>query len=114
MGLFAEYVCNLTGYDKYLPASGGAEACETAVKAARRWGYYVKGIEDGKAQVVVAKNNFWGRSITGSGACTDPLRFTAFGPFTPGFPIVEYNNLEALETMLKNDPNICAVMLEPI
>lgn len=60
------------------------------------------------------KNCFWGRSITGSGACTDPLRYNAFGPFTPGFPIVEYNNIKALEEMLSVDKNICGVFLEPI
>ena len=93
LGPFAEYLCNLLGYDKFLPSSSGVEACESAVKLARRWGYTVKGVEPNKASVVLMKNNFWGRSITASGACDDPVRFTNFGPFTPGLPLVSYNNV---------------------
>ena len=67
------------------------------MKAARRWGYTVKGVEKDKATVIMAKGNFWGRSITASGACDDPTRFKDFGPYTDSFPLVEYNNLVALE-----------------
>lgn len=70
----------------------GVEAGETAVKLARRWGYVKKMIPDNKAVVIVAKGNFWGRTITASGACDDPSRYTNFGPFTPGFELVPYND----------------------
>lgn len=86
----------LFGYDKILPMNSGVEACESAVKLARKWGYTVKGVDADQAKVVLAKNNFWGRSITASGACDDPKRYNGFGPFTPGFPLVEYNNIPAL------------------
>jgi ornithine--oxo-acid transaminase len=114
LGKFGEFICNLTGYDKFLPANGGCEACESAVKFARRWGYRVKGVESNKASVIMAKNNFWGRSITASGACDDPSRYTDFGPFTPGFNLVDYNDLGALERQLQADKNTVAVYLEPI
>ena len=97
LGEFAEYLCNLLGYDKFMPANGGCEGCEGAVKAARRWGYTVKGVESNKATVIMAKNNFWGRSITASGASDDPFRYKDFGPYTDAFPLVEFNNLKALE-----------------
>ena len=114
LGEFAEYICTKLGYDKFLPASGGAEACETAVKAARRWGYYVKGVEDDKASVIMAINNFWGRSITGSGACSDPMRYKHFGPYTPGFPLAAYNSISAIREQLDADKNCVGIMLEPI
>ncbi len=75
MGDTAEYLCKLLKYDKMLPMNAGVEACETAVKLARRWGYVKKGIPDNQAVVFVAKGNFWGRSITASGACDDPIRY---------------------------------------
>jgi ornithine--oxo-acid transaminase len=114
LGQFAEYLCNLLGYDKFLPSSSGVEACESACKVARRWGYEVKNVRDNEAQIVMARNNFWGRSITASGACDDPSRFKHFGPFTPGFPLVPYGDIQALENYLKFDQNVVAVMFEPI
>ena len=114
LGVFAEYICNLTGYDKFLPSSGGVEACESACKLARRWGYNVKGVEANKAHIIMCNGNFWGRSITASGACDDDSRSKNFGPFTPGFPLVDYNNLEALEAQMMREPNLVAVYLEPI
>ena len=114
LGKFGEFICNLTGYDKFLPANGGCEGCESAVKFARRWGYVVKKVPDHQASVIMARNNFWGRSITASGACDDPIRYNAFGPFTPGFPLVDYNDLNAIEAELKANPNTVAVYLEPI
>jgi ornithine--oxo-acid transaminase len=81
---------------------------------ARRWGYRVKGIPSNKANLLFPTGNFWGRTITASGACDDPSRYTDFGPFTAGFELFEYNNVEALRTKLKNDPNICGVCIEPI
>jgi ornithine--oxo-acid transaminase len=114
MGPFCEYFCNLIGYEKFLPSSGGVEACESACKLARRWGYVVKGIEDNKANILMAKKCFWGRSITAASGCDDPLRMKHFGPFTPGFPLVDYDDVEAIENYLKNDPNCAGVMLESI
>jgi ornithine--oxo-acid transaminase len=114
MGKFGEMICKLTGYDKFMPANGGCEACESACKYARRWGYHVKGVESDKAGIIMANNNFWGRSITASGACDDPSRYTDFGPFTPGFPLVDYDDLGAIEKQLQEDPNLVAVYLEPI
>jgi ornithine--oxo-acid transaminase len=73
--------------------NSGVEAVETAVKLARRWGYNVKGIPDDKANVLIAKGCFWGRSITASGACDDPTRYARFGPFTPGFELVNYDDV---------------------
>ena len=114
MGAFSKQLCDLLGYEKFLPSSTGVEACESACKLARRWGYVVKGVEHDKASIVMAKGCFWGRSITASGGCDDPSRYDNFGPFTPGFPLVDYNNLPQLEAYFKSDPNCCAVMLEPI
>jgi ornithine--oxo-acid transaminase len=114
LGPFSEYICALLGYDKFMPMNSGAEACESACKIARRWGYVVKGVEHDKASIIMMKNNFWGRSITGSGACDDPIRYTNFGPFTPGFPLVAYNDVEAVEDYLKSDPNCVGIMIEPI
>jgi ornithine--oxo-acid transaminase len=114
MGEFGEYISKLSGYEKMMPANGGCEACESAIKFARKWGYNVKKVEHDKAGVIMANNNFWGRSITASGACDDPSRYTDFGPFTPGFPLVDYDNLEAIEHQLQTNPNNVAVYLEPI
>lgn len=98
-----------------LPMNTGVEACETAVKIARRWGYVKKGIPDNQAQVVVANGNFWGRSITASGACDDPSRYTHFGPFTPGFPLVPYDDVNSIKQLFERDgKNIAAIMFEPI
>lgn len=110
----AEYLCNLLGYDKFLPGSSGVEACEAAVKLARKWGYRVKGVQDNNANILLASNCFWGRSITACGASTDPTRSADFGPFTPGFSFAEYNNVEAVKAHLENTPNCVAVMLESI
>lgn len=113
-GPFSEFMSKTFGYDKLLPSSSGVEACESAVKLARRWGYVVKGVPDGKAEVLFPKGCFWGRSIAAISGCDDPSRYAGFGPLCPGFPLVEYNNLEALEKVLSENPNIVAYMLEPI
>lgn len=112
-GPYAEYITTLFGYDKLLPMNTGVEAGETAVKLARRWGYDVKGIAKYKAKIVFARNNFWGRSLAAVSSSTDPSSFEGFGPFMPGFEVVEYNNLDALEKQLM-DPNTAAFMVEPI
>lgn len=90
----AELICNMTGYDKLLAQSSGVETCESAVKVARRWGYVKKGIPDGQANILLMNNVFWGRSITASGANSDPSRSRLFGPFTPGFSLVDFNSTE--------------------
>ena len=115
MGDTAEYLCKLLGYDKFLPMNSACEGAETAVKLARRWGYNVKGIPDNEAIVIVMKGAFWGRSITASGASDDPIRYERFGPFTPGFELVDYNNIPALRKKFEEKgKNICAVKVEPI
>jgi ornithine--oxo-acid transaminase len=114
MGTFAEYLGDLLGYDKYLPSSSGVEACESACKLARRWGYVVKKVQHNQASILMAKGCFWGRSITASGGCDDPVRMANFGPFTPGFPLVAYDDVEAIENYFKFDPNCVGLMLEPI
>lgn len=98
-----------------LPMNSGVEACETACKIARKWGYVKKGIPDNQARIVVMEGNFWGRTITASGACDDPSRYTNFGPFTPGFDLCPYDDAKALEEIFeKNKGTTCAVLLEPI
>jgi ornithine--oxo-acid transaminase len=114
MGPTCKYLCELLGYDKFLPMNSGAEAGETAVKLARRWGYVKKGIPDNQAKVVCMEGNFWGRTITASGACDDPSRYDKFGPFTPGFPLVPFNDIGAIKKMFEADKNIAAILLEPI
>jgi ornithine--oxo-acid transaminase len=116
MGVAGEYLCKAFGYDKMLPMNAGVEAAETACKMARRWGYVKKGIPDNEATIVMANGNFWGRTITASGACDDPSRYNGFGPFTPGFPLIDFNDAKAFEDIL-NSPegkNVCAIFLEPI
>jgi ornithine--oxo-acid transaminase len=102
----------MTGFDMSLPMNSGAEAVETAVKAARRWGYRVKGIPSDKAEIICATNNFHGRTVTIVSFSTDEQYRSDFGPMTPGFPIVEYGNVEDIRA--KITPNTAAVMLEPI
>ena len=110
----SKFVCDFLGYEQFLAASSGVEACEGAVKLARKWGYVVKGIEEDRADIILANGCFWGRSISASGNCSDPMRGKHFGPHTPGFPLVPYDDLVALEYQLQNNPNVAAVMFEPI
>ena len=114
LGDFADYLTDLIGYDKLIPMNTGCEADETACKMARRWGYRVKGIPHDKANILFPTGNFWGRSITASGACDDPSRYTDFGPFTDGFELFPYDDVEGLRAKLEADPNICAICIEPI
>lgn len=113
LGQYARFVCEYFQYERMLPMNSGVEACETAVKLARRWGYDVKGIPDGKAKIVFVEGNFWGRSIAAISSSTDPTSFKGFGPYVPGFEIIPYNNLPALEKALE-DPHVAAFMCEPI
>ena len=96
LGEFEAKVAQLFGYDRVLPMNTGVEACETAVKLCRKWAYEVKGVPGNRAKIIVAKNNFWGRSIAAISASTDPASFTNFGPFVPGFLPIDYNSLPAL------------------
>ena len=113
LGEYEAYITKYFGYDKVLPMNTGVEGGETAIKLARKWGYNVKGIEENKAEVIFVEGNFWGRTIAAISSSTDPSSYTGFGPFVPGFKVIPYNDLAALETALKNK-NVCAFMFEPI
>src|SRR5947199_1930104 len=102
----------LTGFDMALPMNSGAEAVETAVKTARKWGYKIKGIPDGKAEVIVCANNFHGRTITVVSFSTDEQYRDGFGPFTPGFKVIPFGDARALRDAIT--PNTCAFLVEPI
>lgn len=112
MGPFLEKLCHYTGYEMALPMNTGAEAVETALKLARRWGVERKGIPNGQQEIIVAENNFHGRTITIVSMSTDPDSRVNYGPYTPGFKIVPYDNVEAIKAAIT--PNTCAVLLEPI
>mmetsp|Transcript_19329 Transcript_19329/g.55229 ORF Transcript_19329/g.55229 Transcript_19329/m.55229 type:complete len:439 (-) Transcript_19329:208-1524(-) len=114
LGEYEEYITNLLGYDKVLPMNTGVEGGESAIKLARRWGYVKKGIPSNEAVVVFAENNFWGRTLSAISSSSDPTCYTNFGPYMPGFELVPYNDLAALEAKFKSNPNIAAYMLEPI
>ena len=113
LGEYEAYITKYFGYDKVLPMNTGVEGGETAIKLARRWGYNVKGIAENQAKIIFAEGNFWGRTLAAISSSTDPSSFKGFGPFMPGFGIVPYNDLAALENELK-DPNVAAFMVEPI
>jgi ornithine--oxo-acid transaminase len=110
--LLCEELHNLTGFDMALPMNSGAEAVETAIKAARKWGYKVKGIPDGKAEIIVSANNFHGRTTTVISFSTDEQYRDGFGPFTPGFKIIPFGDADALSDAIT--PNTCAFLVEPI
>ncbi len=113
LGTYEEYITSFFGYDKVLPMNTGAEADETALKLCRRWAYDVKGIENNQAKIVVCADNFHGRTITIVSMSTDPESKAHFGPYTPGFIVIPYNDLGALEEALK-DPNVAGFLVEPI
>jgi ornithine aminotransferase len=112
LGPFLEHLTRLCGLDQALPSSGGAEAVETAIKAARRWGYRVKGIAPDTAEIAVARGNFHGRSTTIVGFSTEPAYRADFGPFGPGFRHFDFGDIESLKAAINE--NTCAVLLEPI
>jgi ornithine--oxo-acid transaminase len=112
LGPLYRQLSELTGYRRVLPMNSGAEAVETAVKAARKWGYKVKGVPDGKAEILVFSGNFHGRTTTIVSFSDDPQYRDGFGPFTPGFSILPYGDLEAVRRAM--NPNVVAVMVEPI
>lgn len=113
LGEFEEYMAKYFGYDKVLPMNTGAEADETALKLCRRWGYDKKGIPENQAKIIVCADNFHGRTITIISMSTDPDSYKGFGPYTPGFVTVPYNNLDALAKELE-DPNVAGFLVEPI
>lgn len=113
LGEFEEYITNYFGYDKVLPMNTGAEADETALKLCRKWAYEVKGIPENEAKIIVCENNFHGRTITIISMSTDPDASKGFGPYTPGFITVPYNDLDALAIELEN-PNVAGFLVEPI
>ncbi len=113
LGEYEKYITEYFGYDKVLPMNTGVEGGETAIKLARRWGYAVKGIPENQAKVLFAEGNFWGRTLAAISSSTDPSSYKGFGPYMPGFGIVPYDDLQALETALA-DSNVAAFMVEPI
>lgn len=113
LGEFERMICELLGFDKVLVMNSGAEANESALKLARKWAYRVKGIPEGKAKIIAVSNNFHGRTLGVISASTEESSTAGFGPFMPGFEIIPYNNIPALEAAL-NDPNVAGFWVEPI
>ncbi len=113
LGEYEKFVTELFGYDKVLPMNTGVEGGETAVKLARKWAYEVKGIKKYEAKIIVANENFHGRTMMAVSASTDPDCYDGFGPYVPGFIKIPYNDIPALEKALE-DPDVCAFMVEPI
>jgi ornithine--oxo-acid transaminase len=112
MGSFLQLLCQVTGYEKALPMNTGAEAVETAIKAARKWGYQKKGVTPGKAEIIAVEGNFHGRTVTAVSFSTEAQYQNGFGPFTPGFVIIPYNNPDALERAIT--PNTVGFLVEPV
>tara|TARA_B100000959_G_C14977481_1_gene622127 strand:+ start:1875 stop:3107 length:1233 start_codon:yes stop_codon:yes gene_type:complete len=113
LGKYEKYITSLFGYDKVLPMNTGVEGGETAVKLARKWAYEVKKVPANQAKIIFVEGNFWGRTLGAISSSTDPSSTTGFGPFMPGYEIIPYNDISALENALK-DPNVAAFMVEPI
>jgi len=113
LGPYEKYVTEYFGYDKVLPMNTGAEAVETAIKIARKWAYDVKGVPSGAAKIITCSENFHGRTTTIVSFSTDPDSTGGFGPYTPGFEVIPYNDLDALAAALK-DPSVAGFLVEPI
>ncbi|MDW5288600.1 ornithine--oxo-acid transaminase [Formosa sp. PL04] len=114
LGKYEKFACEYFGFDKLLPMNTGAEAVETALKLCRKWAYEVKGVEENEAEIIVCENNFHGRTTTIISFSNDPIARENFGPFTNGFIKIEYDNIKALESALKNNPNVAGFLVEPI
>lgn len=112
MGVFLKKLCVLTGYQKALPMNSGAEAVETSIKVARKWGYYKKGVQKNRAQIIVCENNFHGRTTTIVGFSSEKQYRDGFGPFTPGFTMIPYNNAPALQKAITK--NTVGFLIEPM
>ena len=113
LGEYEKYITTLLGYDKVLPMNTGVEGGETAVKLARKWAYTVKGVPQYEAKIIFAEGNFWGRTLAAISSSTDPDCKNGFGPYMPGYILIPYNDIKALEKALE-DPNVAAFMIEPI
>ncbi len=113
LGEYEKYITTYFGYDKVLPMNTGVEGGETAVKLCRKWGYTVKGIPENQAKIIFVAGNFWGRTLAAISSSVDPSSTNGFGPFMPGFEIIPYNDLAALEKAVQ-DKNVAGFMLEPI
>ncbi len=113
LGIYERYITNYFGYDKVLPMNTGVEGGETAIKLCRKWAYNVKGIPENNAKVIFVEGNFWGRTLAAISTSTDPSSFKGFGPYMPGFEVIPYNDLSALQKALE-DPNVAGFMVEPI
>lgn len=113
LGEYEEYITKLFGYDKVLPMNTGAEAVETAIKLSRKWGYQKKKVKDNEAKIIVCESNFHGRTTTIVSLSTDPVAKAEYGPYTPGFIIIPYNDIPALEKALE-DKNVVSFLVEPI
>jgi ornithine--oxo-acid transaminase len=113
LGDYSKYITQYFGYDKVLPMNTGVEGGETAIKLARRWAYTKKAVPENQAKIVFAEGNFWGRTLAAISSSTDPSSYKGFGPYMPGFELVPYNDLKALEIALQ-DSNVAAFMVEPI
>ncbi|WP_143310874.1 ornithine--oxo-acid transaminase [Chitinophaga vietnamensis] len=113
LGEYAQYITQYFGYDKVLPMNTGVEAVETALKLARRWGYLVKGIPENKAKIIVCANNFHGRTLNVISFSSDPTARNHYGPFMPGYEVIPFNSLPALEQALQ-DKNVAGFLVEPI
>ena len=114
LGRYEEFVTQYFGYEKVLPMNTGAEAVETAIKLCRKWAYEKKGLPDNSAQIIVCENNFHGRTTTIVSFSVDSDAFNNYGPFTPGFIVIPYNDADALEKILKENENIAGFLVEPI
>lgn len=114
LGEYEKFACEFFGFDKLLPMNTGAEAVETAIKLARKWAYEKKGVAEDKAQIIVCENNFHGRTTTIVSFSNDEVASKNFGPFTPGFQRIPYDNLEELERALANNKNVAGFLVEPI
>ena len=113
LGEYEQYITEYFNYDKVLPMNTGVEGGEPANKLARKWGYMKKGIKENNAKIVFAHGNFWGRTLAAISTSDDPLSYKGFGPYMPGYELIPYNDLDALENSLK-DNDVCAFMVEPI
>ena len=114
LGEYEKYITEYFGYERVLPMNTGVEAGETAVKLARRWGYDVKKIPANQAKIIFVEGNFWGRTLAAISSSTDPSSYAGYGPYMPGFELIPYNDLDALEKKFSSDPDIAGFMFEPI
>lgn len=114
LGQCEKYLCDYFGYDKVLMMNSGAEGGETALKLTRKWAYKVKGIPQNQAKTVYATGNFWGRTLAAISSSTDPESTNDYGPLLPGYLLIPYNDLDALEAVFRKEPNVAGFMVEPI